>query len=158
MQLTLTKRDPCWVELGAPTGAFIAVVKASVRPYTYRKWDPDTQTWLVHWHWLEVLVGLARQHYVDVDYSALPTKWQLRAAGAHVASSGLSAVTGSDPFAVLHVTEDAPQEVVKAAYKALAALYHPDAAGGNAERFRQVREAYQLIAETEVVTKAAVSG
>ncbi len=34
-----------------------------------------------------------------------------------------------DPFDVLHITPDAPPEVISAAYRALAKLYHPDRKG-----------------------------
>jgi hypothetical protein len=37
-----------------------------------------------------------------------------------------------DPYAILHVNRDAPPEVIEAAHRALAKIYHPDVGGTNA--------------------------
>ena len=72
----------------------------------------------------------------------------MRAAGADVddpaADDTSSTGAGPEPFAVLFVREDAPAEVVTAAYRALAKMHHPDA-GGDAAKFRAVRTAYDAI-------------
>lgn len=46
------------------------------------------------------------------------------------------------PHQVLHVTTDAPWEVVEAAYRALAKLKHPDVPGGSTEAFQSLGNAY----------------
>jgi curved DNA-binding protein CbpA len=44
----------------------------------------------------------------------------------------------------LHLTDDAPWEVVQAAYKALAFLHHPDR-GGSTTRMQQINSALDRI-------------
>jgi hypothetical protein len=47
----------------------------------------------------------------------------------------------SDPYVTLHLLPSAPPEVVKAAYRALAVLNHPDK-GGDEEAMKRLNEAY----------------
>jgi hypothetical protein len=51
-----------------------------------------------------------------------------------------------DPYVTLHLLPSAPPEVVKAAYKALATLHHPDKPGGDGERMRVINAAYRRLA------------
>jgi len=46
-----------------------------------------------------------------------------------------------DPYVTLHLLPSAPPEVVKAAYRALAVLNHPDK-GGDEEKMKRLNEAY----------------
>ena len=129
------------------TGPFVAVLKSVVRPHTYRVWNPDRQAWLFHWHWIYTVVRRARQYFDEVDYSALPLAWQLRAAGAQGSAQLALDAPQSDPFQALFVTENAPWEVVRAAYRALVAIYHPDVQKtGNREAFERVDRAYRQLA------------
>jgi hypothetical protein len=57
----------------------------------------------------------------------------------------------SGAFATLYVTSDAPSEVIKAAYRALAAMHHPDK-GGDAASMVRINAAY-----AELKTKGRVS-
>ena len=53
-----------------------------------------------------------------------------------------------DPYQVLGVSRDAPEEEIKKAYRALAKKYHPDMNPGNKaaeEKFKEVNEAYDII-------------
>ncbi len=47
----------------------------------------------------------------------------------------------ADPFAALYLLPSAPVEVVKAAYRALATLHHPDH-GGDVEKMKAINAAY----------------
>ncbi len=51
----------------------------------------------------------------------------------------------ASPFTTLHLLPSAPPEVVKAAYKALARVHHPDARG-NSERMVAINLAYETLA------------
>lgn len=52
----------------------------------------------------------------------------------------------SDPFDVLHVTPEAPPEVIAAAFRALAKLYHPDRKGQLAtSRMAAINAAYERL-------------
>jgi hypothetical protein len=46
-----------------------------------------------------------------------------------------------DPYVTLHLLPSAPPEVVKAAYRALAVLNHPDK-GGDEEQMKRLNDAY----------------
>lgn len=49
-----------------------------------------------------------------------------------------------DPYEVLGVRRDSPREVIEGAYRALAKKHHPDA-GGDAETFKEIRNAWERI-------------
>lgn len=55
-----------------------------------------------------------------------------------------SRASDHDPFAVLHLTSDAPTEVIKAAHRALVLLHHPDR-GGDTSRMQQINCAFEQI-------------
>jgi hypothetical protein len=59
---------------------------------------------------------------------------------------------GPDPYAVLGVTEGAPDEVVKAAYKAQARRCHADL-GGDDKRMKEINAAYEEIRRSRQWTK-----
>jgi len=56
-------------------------------------------------------------------------------------STSLNADVTEGPYATLHLLPDAPVEVVKAAYKALAMKYHPDRPNGDAAKMQELNEA-----------------
>jgi molecular chaperone DnaJ len=56
-----------------------------------------------------------------------------------------------DPYAVLGVDRDADADTIKKAYRRLARQYHPDVNSepGAAERFKQVSQAYEVLADPD---------
>ena len=54
-----------------------------------------------------------------------------------------------DYYKILGVGKSASAEEIKAAFRKLAHQYHPDKAGGNAEKFKEVNEAYQVLSSPE---------
>lgn len=51
-------------------------------------------------------------------------------------------------YAILGVREDESAEGIRSAFRVLAKLHHPDRAGSEgAERFREIREAYEVLAD-----------
>jgi curved DNA-binding protein CbpA len=61
-------------------------------------------------------------------------------------SAGLS----RDAYEVLEVRPDASQTVVNAAFRALAAVHHPDAQGGSNRRMAELNAAYALVRTTDL--------
>lgn len=51
----------------------------------------------------------------------------------------------TSPYTVLHVLPTAPPEVIDAAYRALAKLYHPDRVGGSNEKMKELNMAYDKV-------------
>jgi curved DNA-binding protein CbpA len=52
-------------------------------------------------------------------------------------------------FDILGISRDADTAEVKNAYRKLAQQYHPDHEGGDSRRFRDVQEAYNVLADPE---------
>jgi DnaJ-class molecular chaperone len=53
-------------------------------------------------------------------------------------------------YVVLGITEDAPPEAVKSAYRRLVKEYHPDYYGGESGPFRTLQEAYAILSDPEL--------
>lgn len=134
----------CWLD-HPYNKRFVDWVSGGIRPTSYRHYNGDTRKWSVHMKRLHLVVAMGRKHFDHVDYSELPepiqiqiVKWleDLKRSGSVMAPLAVG------PHAVLFVLETAPWEVVKAAYKALALMAHPDQ-GGSDEDFRRIHEAYK---------------
>jgi len=54
-----------------------------------------------------------------------------------------------DFYDVLGVSRSASQDEVKKAYRKLAHKFHPDKLGGNAEKFKEINEAYQTLSDQQ---------
>jgi hypothetical protein len=50
-----------------------------------------------------------------------------------------------DPYQTLHLLPSAPTEVIRAAFKALATLHHPDKPSGDDEKMKAINRAYQQL-------------
>lgn len=50
----------------------------------------------------------------------------------------------TDPYAVLHLRPTAPQAIIRAAWRELARMLHPDQ-GGDPEEFLRAKEAYEYL-------------
>lgn len=138
----LTPLDDHWV---LPTGASLklqAAIKQGV-PANYRRYNDHHQTWVVYWKHLKWLVDTARRLGHSLDWSSLPSQWQLAAAGAEVGPYE-DAPSAPSAYSELYVTPNAPVEVIKAAYRALVVVHHPDK-GGDPAKFRSIQEAYETI-------------
>jgi len=55
----------------------------------------------------------------------------------------------TDAYNILGVTKAADQDEIKKAYRKLAARYHPDKPDGNADKFKEIQNAYDQIKDPE---------
>lgn len=54
-----------------------------------------------------------------------------------------------DYYNILGVSRDASDDEIKKAYRKLAHKYHPDKAGGDEAKFKEINEAYQVLSDKE---------
>ena len=128
---------------------FLNFVRYSVLPMSYRRFDEKSHRWEVHISKLALVVLFGKSHFDHVDYRSLPPGLQIKLvaemaakAATQDALQGRASREQADPYSVLHLLPSAPWEVIKAAYKALAGLHHPDH-GGSPEAFRIIQESYE---------------
>jgi hypothetical protein len=125
---------------------FSDFMKSGITPLSYRRWVGDRKSWEVHVSRLPRVVVVSRRYFDHVDYSELPGDLQIELVSRLKAFQEDTPVRVKPvtPFEVLHLLPSAPTEVVKAAFKALALLHHPDR-GGDEELFKEINSAYETI-------------
>lgn len=144
MTLVLEKEGD-WVRcVGGQNKAFVEFLKYGLKPTAYRQYNAADKIWSVHWTKLPALASIARRCFAHVDWSSLPEEWQVYLVGGSAPGVVDTSTPQKNPYSVLFITEDAPLEVVRAAYKALAALHHPDV-NGCVEKMAEINNAYAEI-------------
>jgi hypothetical protein len=122
----LLKTD--WVD------AFGPALKAKI-PRGGREWDPQLGVWIIEPAWEADM-----RHVIDEFYD-LSLESSVDAVGAP--QEEVKKIPDWDRRK-LYVTDDAPAEVVDAAYKALVKVHHPDK-GGSADRMSEINVAYDKV-------------
>lgn len=137
-------------------------------PVYARKWMPDEKVWWIEDGYLARVGGLF-SNYTSMRYTqqAHGAWWDSDGEhddAAHQSSSSppRSHAVSMPPevakaYATLYVTADAPPEVVKASYRACAALYHPDH-GGSLEHMKLVNLAFERAYQWAVREKSQEAG
>ena len=130
---------------------FSDFVRYNVRPLSYRRYDTKTHRWAVHVSKLAPVVTYAKTQFDAVDYRSLPPDLQLKLV-AEMSGRGSASVIPiieagpRDAYQMLHVLQTAPWEVIKAAYKAMVFLNHPDR-GGSTETTVLLQEAFEELSQ-----------
>src|SRR5579872_5623754 len=52
-----------------------------------------------------------------------------------------------DYYQILGINKNATEDEIKKAYRKLAQQYHPDKAGGDEKKFKEINEAYQVLSD-----------
>ncbi len=108
---------------------FVDDLKARI-PARLRRWDKPDKCWVVSATGIDRAKIIAIRFYGHVEDIPPPSP-----------QSNAVAVT---PFAVLHLTPDAPADLVPIVYRHLAKAFHPDR-GGDTRQMQQINEAYEKI-------------
>lgn len=126
--------------------SYLATLKASNKVFI------EDGTYYVHYSQLMPIAKLAWEKTGSVDYDQLPDAIKERiilvkdtwTKEAPKTSSLATKLKMSTAYTTLYLVPDAPIDVVKAVYKYLAKLHHPDT-GGDAAKFNEITEAFELI-------------
>jgi hypothetical protein len=119
--------------------SLIDALKNFVSP-VYRKYEPNARKWVVgepatesFRSWLSYARATfgAQVQWIGETYEDPEAEW----------TPPPPKPKAVDPYVTLHLLPSAPPEVVKAAYRALAVLNHPDK-GGDEEAMKRLNEAY----------------
>ena len=104
-----------------------------------RTYSPASRTWLIDASAraeLEMWLDDARA-VVNAKVEWQPTKHE------HTRAKPRNETTA---HATLHLLPSAPPELIRAAFKCLAQLHHPDKPGGDTEAMQKINEAYRRLA------------
>jgi DnaJ domain len=110
-------------------------------PFTHRNYDGQLKVWMVQKcdafdEWLEYA---EREHGANVTIHGQEEKKSEQRSNRKTGRN-----EEADPFNTLHLLPSAPVEVIKAAYKALALIHHPDK-GGDLRRMQAINIAYEQL-------------
>jgi len=118
--------------------AFMSAI-AALKNYvdaSYRAWRPSTKSWCVDasaefemGEWLALCTA---------SFSAEVTRTHAKRQERQTRATPKAE---ADPFAALYLLPSAPVEVVRAAYRALATIHHPDK-GGDVATMQRINAAY----------------
>ncbi|MGI8494363.1 MAG: J domain-containing protein [Pyrinomonadaceae bacterium] len=137
IKIKITTTDGgCGVKIfAADTNAFTYAISElkGIIPAAFRNYDPTLKTWIVtDWKCLDEWLDELRSVYaVETEYD---DEQPSRPPPQSIAS----------PFQTLYLLPNAPPEVVKASYKALAKIHHPDARGDSAKMI-EINRAYETL-------------
>jgi hypothetical protein len=119
-----------------------------------RTWDPKMKEWVIELGERQLVLGIVKKHFNTEAIIERNKPPEERSRRPRRQTAGRAAYTGvgADPdYAVLHLLPSAPPQVVKAAYSALAKMYHPDKNTDPkaVERMKAINKAYQGIQEKQ---------
>ena len=118
-----------------------------------RKWDPDNKAWIIRTAIFEDVHQLLDDYFPHEEWAVaddakdaiqMVYHKQVNPGGAQATSAPVGPPTSYGPYATLYVNDSAPDAVVKAAYKALSRMYHPDL-GGDPKAMGTVNAAFEDI-------------
>jgi hypothetical protein len=141
IKIKITTTDGgCGVKIfAADTNAFTYAISElkEIIPAAFRSYEPTLKTWII-----------TERELLDNWFSELRRRYAVEVDEHETANRPPPVQSIASPFRTLHLLPDAPPEVVKAAYKALARIYHPDARG-NSEKMIAINRAFEIITQNK---------
>jgi hypothetical protein len=122
----------------------VSTLKEFINSYS-RSYEPATRTWLIDgdayaqlFQWLD---------YAHAELGAR-VEWQTSSDRKREKppEPPPAKPKASDPHTTLWLLPGAPPELVRAAFKCLATIYHPDKPTGDEEKMKRLNAAYQKLA------------
>jgi hypothetical protein len=142
IKIKITTTDGgCGVKIfAADTNAFTFAISElkGIIPAAFRNYEPTKKTWLItDGGCLDEWISELRSVYAveiedDNEQPSRPPPAQ------NIAS----------PYQTLYLLPNAPPEVIRASYKALAKIHHPDARG-NSEKMIEINRAFEIITQNK---------
>ena len=117
-------------------------------PISDRSFSRKDGGWIILPKQLGKVVAFASTWSSHVDINQLPPHLKFVASKFILGEQQTTSAPSKEktPYDILFIKKNAPPEVIKAAYKALAKKYHPDNGDtGDATEFRKIQEAYNKI-------------
>lgn len=106
-------------------------------PSCYRRWISDKRAWEITIIYEATILRIFAKY--SIPYIKIPQTIKKSSQPTDIPSE----------YRTLYLLPNAPREVVKASFRALSLLHHPDMQGGNAKRFREIKGAYDKIMRTK---------
>lgn len=118
----------------------------SVVPVGYRCYEPGNKIWVITGslfvdEWLD---ELRTRFDIETEYVDGRQQKRQRRQEQNWQPPPPQQQSIASPFKTLYLLPDAPPEVVKASYKALAKIYHPDARG-DAAKMVEINQAFEIL-------------
>lgn len=144
--ILLPSKDPSFY----PVTQLCKTTTKHIRAMDVEKRKLASNVWHVHESCLPELFAKAKAtgfHSV-LDYACAPVSLKFKIdAVLKVKKASIMVSNTSDPYSTLHLLPSAPDSIVKAVYKALVLLHHPDQ-GGSTEDLLKVQSAYKSIQQS----------
>ena len=126
--------------------AFANIIRLGIKPLSYRQYDNSNKRWLVHEKKIPFIVSVAEKMFQIVDLRELPPEIEKEIFSRKPPPQRNPPLspTMTSSYRTLHLLPTAPSGVVKAAYRALVSIHHPDK-GGDEKKFCDIQSAYEKI-------------
>jgi hypothetical protein len=119
----------------------VSTLKEFIHAYS-RSYEPATRKWVIDEDAYDQLF-----QWLDYAHAELGARveWQTPSDRKREEPPPRPRQTPGDPYQTLHLLPSAPAELVKAAYRVMAALHHPDH-GGDTDAMQRINDAYRRLA------------
>lgn len=118
-------------------------LKASI-PVGCRKWDPKERCWRIERSYMSIALSILNAYDYE-DSIVFEKRQHERRQREKPKPPTPQPQSAASPYTMLFVLPSAPPEVIDAAYRALAKLYHPDRAGGSTQKMKELNVAYDKV-------------
>lgn len=136
------ERDPPWVYLTFKYNQDVVDDLKWNLPSYARRWNPEERAWMVTEDRYDDAIHILKDHDYIVHHRRQYDRGRQRKQEAPPPPPRER--PQSSAHRVLYVSADAPPEVIRAAYRALSKLHHPDI-GGDEEKMKEVNEAWSKL-------------